>query len=222
MKIVGIAILFTLIINPTVVMAALIGTKHDMIASGFADGGGAYEVCVFCHTPHGAQPEPNLIAPLWNNTALDTVSAVYTSAETDFASTVGSVNATDALICLACHDATGVGYPGNPPNIGTGIVIDPGGTTTAMSPLTVIGGAGGDLSDDHPIGMDLGADPGGTDSYIRGIGAITTNFGGVSPFFGVNNTMWCSSCHDVHDNTNIPFLRKSNVGSALCKACHIK
>jgi predicted CXXCH cytochrome family protein len=30
----------------------------------------------------------------------------------------------------------------------------------------------------------------------------------------------CSTCHDQHSNTNSPFLRISNTGSALCKQCH--
>ncbi len=32
----------------------------------------------------------------------------------------------------------------------------------------------------------------------------------------------CSTCHDVHEYTNIPFLRISNSGSALCVTCHLK
>jgi len=31
----------------------------------------------------------------------------------------------------------------------------------------------------------------------------------------------CGSCHNVHNNTNTPFLRISNVNSALCTTCHL-
>jgi predicted CXXCH cytochrome family protein len=34
--------------------------------------------------------------------------------------------------------------------------------------------------------------------------------------------MWCSSCHDVHNNANAPFLNVANDGSALCLTCHVK
>jgi predicted CXXCH cytochrome family protein len=34
--------------------------------------------------------------------------------------------------------------------------------------------------------------------------------------------VWCSSCHDVHDNANQPFLVMANTGSALCLGCHDK
>jgi predicted CXXCH cytochrome family protein len=32
----------------------------------------------------------------------------------------------------------------------------------------------------------------------------------------------CASCHTVHDNSNVPFLRADNTGSALCLKCHNK
>ncbi len=37
-----------------------------------------------------------------------------------------------------------------------------------------------------------------------------------------NNSLVCSSCHDVHDDDISPFLRKSNSGSNLCYICHTK
>ena len=32
----------------------------------------------------------------------------------------------------------------------------------------------------------------------------------------------CATCHNVHDNTNVPFLRVNNAASGLCLTCHIK
>ena len=43
---------------------------------------------------------------------------------------------------------------------------------------------------------------------------------GEIPLFG--GTVQCASCHDPHDNTNAPFLRKTNTASALCSTCHQK
>lgn len=215
-------ILGLLILVSTPAMAlSVVNSSHDMIAGGFAvpSGGAATEVCIFCHTPHGAQVSVTL-APLWNNTTVDSTD-FYTSTTTTFATDVVKINATDAPLCLSCHDGD-VGDPINKPNVGDITVVGAPSTMSADATL------GTDLSNDHPIGMDLtaGGDPNALDSGIRTIAAIKTNFGNVTPFFGSTddsiNIMYCSSCHDVHDNTNAPFLRKNNAGSALCKACHIK
>lgn len=205
------ALLIALVANPALAIVA--GSRHDMIASGFAvpSGGASAEICIFCHTPHNAQATAGP-SPLWNNTAAASVDAtVYTSATTNFVATQATVNATDALLCLSCHDS-GVGMPVNMPNVGS---IDP--TAAVMDANALLGT---DLSNDHPIGMDLGADPQLADPYIKSILTITGAMGSENPFYGVNNTMWCSSCHDVHEDANIPFLRIPNTGSALCKACH--
>lgn len=206
-----------------VMALSIVGSKHDMIATGHAtvSGGAATEVCIFCHTPHGAQTSVTQ-APLWNNTAATSVdNTLYTSATMNFTATQASINLTDARLCLACHDG-GVGEPVNMPNVGLLEVESP----TTMGANTLIGT---DMSNDHPIGMNLGANPELVDLSYDGTAAIRTIAAIIGPtgfnenvFYGVNNTMWCSTCHDVHDNVDAPFLRKNNIGSALCKACHIK
>ena len=40
------------------------------------------------------------------------------------------------------------------------------------------------------------------------------------PLFG--GKVQCASCHDPHNNTNEPFLTKTNDGSQLCFTCHAK
>lgn len=219
-KIFIMAVLVALVATPAMAISVA-GSKHDMIASGFATGGGNTEICVFCHTPHSAQSMAQ--APLWNNTAVATgvitVGDLYVGQEINFTATPASIDATDARLCLACHGSGGVGMPVNQPASGTFA------QGVAMGASTVIGT---NLSNDHPIGMDLGATPEfnpstAVDSGLHTLAYITGASGfGENPFQGVNNTMWCSTCHDVHNNDNVPFLRKSNVGSALCKACHIK
>lgn len=202
---------------------SVVGSKHDMKASGFA-AGTSTEVCVFCHTPHGAQTTTaSLQTPLWNNTAVATgaITSFYYSPTMYYsgarAATSALIDATDARMCLACHEL-GVQLPINMPNAGTLTV--PGPTPVSADALL-----GTNLSNDHPVGMDLGATPEAAGS-MNTRAQIVTNFG-ADPFpgdLGDNNVnvMWCSSCHDVHDNAYEPFLRKNNVGSALCKACHIK
>lgn len=201
---------------------SVVGSKHDMIFTGFAQtAGGSTEVCIFCHTPHGAQVSETQ-APLWNNTAAMSVDAtLYNSPTTNFTTTQARINATDARLCLACHDG-GVGMPVNQPNTGD---MEP-----TIKPMSAGALLGTNMSNDHPIGIDLGTNPEAVDvqggmSGMHTIAEITGATGfNANPFYGASNTMWCSSCHNVHDNAlaRIPFLRISNVGSALCKACHIK
>lgn len=219
-KILIMAVLVALVATPAMAMS-IAGSKHDMIASGFALATGNTEICIFCHTPHSAQTTEPLV-PLWNNTAVaagGTIVTFYTSPTTNFTSSAALIDATDARLCLACHNS-GVGMPVNGPN--TGSIDGPG---AAMSTDALLGI---NMTNDHPIGMDLAGNPESADPSIRTILEIKTSFGGVNPFFGDENgvppvnIMYCSSCHDVHDNTNDPFLRKNNYGSNLCKACHKK
>jgi len=195
-------------------------SKHDMIAMGFAVAvdGAATEICIFCHTPHSAQASVTQ-APLWNQeaaVAADLV-GVYDSPTTKFKYTTADIAATDALLCLGCHDTGALGTLTNPPNVGSLDPVD----TAVMSPDSVLGL---NMSNDHPIGMDVTANP-EANSGLHTLDYISGNSGGfgTNPFRGDNNTtMWCSSCHNVHNNEFVPFLRKDNAGSALCKACHIK
>ena len=214
------------VLTATSAMAlSVVGSRHDMVASGFATGaGGSTEVCIFCHTPHGAQTSVGQ-APLWNNglSASMNTADIYNSATMNYTVTEPQINATDARLCLSCHDGS-VGVPVNQPNSGEMEIS----TTTLMSANAAIGT---NLSNDHPIGMDLGANPELVDrSYYGSVAGLKTiaQITGASgfnenPFYnGAANTMWCSTCHDVHDSADAPFLRISNAGSAMCKACHIK
>lgn len=225
MKKICIMVLFVVLVAVPVWAVSVVSSKHDMIATGFftASGGAPTEVCIFCHTPHGAQTSVTQ-APLWNNDgtiATSTITGFYSSATMNTTYTVSQATAidrTDARLCLSCHDGS-VGQPVNGPNVNGGSLDN---NSLALSANSVIGL---DLSNDHPIGMDLKLDPEVQDIYLRPIVTIEANFGGVDPFFGSNpddNTMWCSSCHDVHNNGFKPFLRINNSGSALCKACHVK
>lgn len=198
-------------------------SRHDMVASGFASApvGGSTEVCIFCHTPHGAQTSVTQ-APLWNNydTAAVTVGNIYNSYSTNFTTTQALVSATDARLCLSCHDGS-VGMPINQPNSGNMEVV----VAKVMAANTIVGT---ELTNDHPIGIDLGGTPDTTDPGIRTLAVIrgATGFN-EDPFYGGApndnvNIIWCSTCHDVHDNADVPFLRMNNAGSAMCKACHKK
>ena len=59
------------------------------------------EVCVYCHTPHGANTTTT--APLWNRTMKSNTYTTYTSMTIE--GVVGTPG-TSSLTCLSCHDGT--------------------------------------------------------------------------------------------------------------------
>jgi predicted CXXCH cytochrome family protein len=184
------------ILFATQAAAGILGTKHDFSAAGY----GSTQLCVFCHAPHNAQTIPT--APLWNHQSTNATYTLYSGPGTMNA-TMGQPGAVSKL-CLSCHDGTvAIG------NFGT--------ITTDTHYVTGKSLIGTNLSNDHPIGFTydaalVTADP--------GLVAPTTVVAAGLPLF--SSKMECSTCHGVHDNTNAPFLRKTNAASALCLTCHIK
>lgn len=200
-------------------------------------------ICIFCHTPHAASTTVST-SPLWNrDISGDTVAAFYNSTTLTNDSGPAIVGAqytqTDALLCLSCHDGSGLGNGlVNPSNEAAG-----GMTWNSVSAIpatsfanvgdyghsgTVNAGAS-DLRDDHPIAMVY------SDVYTNTPAKADDFFavGAASPISGVDpqtllrtsaagDLVWCSSCHDVHDNTYVPFLRIDNTNSNLCLTCHNK
>lgn len=195
----------------TAMAAGIRNTKHDLSSSSSASWKGtSNEICVYCHTPHGASAAAG--APLWNRNTVSSTGAVYSTSTLNAVATIASVNLTDAVLCLSCHDGSSLtGTLNNPPNSGGG---------NPATNLTGQGNLATDLSNDHPIGFNYAA-INALDSEIQPTAVVTA--AGLKVTYGVSsNQMWCSSCHDVHSNTNSPFLAKSNVASALCLVCHIK
>jgi len=195
--------------------AGVVGTKHDLSSAGGASiKTDATEVCVFCHTPHGANATTGKYLPLWNRNQIADPIGFYDTISMNNKTTAALTAATDAYLCLSCHDGvTSVDALRNPPN---------SGLTTAARPVTgnfIIGGSTKDLSNDHPIGMQYNSTNDG--ELVPAPGTAVKFFGtAVGADLG---TMWCSSCHDVHGGVaNTPFLQVSNVASALCTTCHAK
>jgi len=90
-------------------------TRHNLSQRQVAGGGPAgatmdayrndyEEVCVYCHTPHGANR--TIDAPLWNRTLLVTTYQTYDLLGTpSITQPVGPPGAA-SLTCLSCHDGT--------------------------------------------------------------------------------------------------------------------
>lgn len=196
--------------------ASIVDTKHDLSSGSAAAlrSNNVDELCVFCHTPHAASTTV-VNAPLWNRgvSAALVAGDLYDSPSLTVASqpatVVDAVNASDARLCLSCHDgASMAGGLVNPSNA-TGQPTFAGGSTVTGDTNLFDGTT--KLTNDHPIGM-VYATAQGSDTALKAAPGLRF-FGGV---------MWCASCHNVHDNTHSPFLAADNTGSALCLRCHDK
>ena len=262
--------------------AQIASTRHNLgsTALGLVNmrNSGTGEICVFCHTPHGADISV-LAVPLWNRslplaTSYTTYNSLGTSSLDGATVPVGSVS----IACLSCHDgASAINVMINTP--GSGSVALPGGgwsgTGGGVSAGGLMVGASTnlttDLRNDHPIGIQYGGGMPAGGAYTTGViaaGALKdTDYRAVQyaslnsqPVWWVDTAIGaagtrqktdmqlytrtnatslvgsaatgpvlagaqafveCASCHDPH-TTNTTFLRISNVGSAVCLACHIK
>lgn len=133
------------------VSADIAGSDHDL---GFGTGATS-EICVFCHTPHGA--DTGASAPLWNK-ALPTgpyqrYSSLGTATLDGQEASVGSVS----LACLSCHDGTQamdvvINAPGSGGYNAGGSRFS-GGAINFMTG-TPIPNLQTDLRDDHPISIE--------------------------------------------------------------------
>lgn len=112
----GLVFCFTLFILATKAISApntygITNTRHNLLfnwqpATPMAAIGDTFrnnygEVCVYCHTPHGAQ---NSSAPLWNRT-LPTTGNYTPYSSTTMDTSVGQPDGV-SLACLSCHDGT--------------------------------------------------------------------------------------------------------------------
>jgi hypothetical protein len=158
--------------------ASVATTKHNLGTSGagFSTNqfSGTGEICVFCHTPHGA--DTGAPVPIWNRlltpgAGYQTYDQLGTSTLDATVLAVGSVS----LACLSCHDGTqAMNVMINQP--GSGGWNTAGGTLsgTWTGPASAANGhmsynsvvyIGTDLKNDHPVGMQFcggGITPGGS------------------------------------------------------------
>ncbi|RMF45533.1 MAG: hypothetical protein D6751_07200 [Deltaproteobacteria bacterium] len=213
---------------------AVRNSKHDLSSSSTGasiKSDNVDEVCVFCHTPHAGIT--GKLAPLWNRTAASTTlnaTDLYNSVTLEAGSKPSAVstevNNSDAPLCLSCHDGASLaGGLANPPASNGNNQPTFTGTDTVTGDADIMDGTAA-LTNDHPIGMDYsvvdGTDNGGA-SFQDESGTAPNLKVGSLPLYGTNGVMWCSTCHDVHnEGAGQPFLNISNAGSALCTTCHVK
>jgi len=96
-----VAVITGLMLTGTVAQAAVLGSRHDLGGAGQAQQTttATTEVCVFCHTPHGAQT--NASVPLWNK-RLQQPAGGYTRYSTLNTSTLDGTEAPVGSVSLAC------------------------------------------------------------------------------------------------------------------------
>lgn len=192
------ALLLCAALAPATGWSAISGTAHDLSGNAW----GSTEKCVFCHTPHNAKTGQTV--PLWNRAATVATFTLYSSSTLN--ATMGQP-AGISKACLSCHDGT--------------VAMDSFGNNTGTHLMTGSAKVGTDLSDDHPVSFTYDTALATADgSLVTPASASFVDAGHAVPLFA--GKMECASCHDVHNNTNAPFLRKSNSGSALCLTCHNK
>ena len=145
-----------MVLVATAAFAGIANTKHDL-GSGSTSGGytvtGTSEICVFCHTPHGAQN--NTTAPLWNRSATSGNFTMYSGVATMNAVLPATTTLSGtSLACMSCHDGTLALAAStiNIPNSSTGLSNSAAaGNVSAAGLITGMPNLSADLSNDHPV-----------------------------------------------------------------------
>ncbi len=177
--------------------------KHNLSSSGPGPvkSDAVTEICIFCHTPHNANPA----IPLWNQSLSSGVTYTPYASSTLVAS-VG-VPTGSSKLCLSCHDGTVA--IGN--TVTRGQIAMQGVNSQGL--MTGSAMLGTNLGDDHPI------------SFVPVTGLNVTNPPTGSPVeLDENGQVQCRSCHDPHqmdiDPITQKFLVVNNAASGLCIVCH--
>lgn len=245
MKNIKLNVLAGLLLASSAAFAGISGSPHDLsattgMAGSTADNG---EICVYCHTPHGASTTFSG-APLWNKADMN-----FTTFDTYAATVGGTAKATSvnnaSLACLSCHDGVSsidsiVNAPGSGYNTVAGDTNITGLAVIGndMANIANLGTLTQSLANTHPISIVY--TPGR--ASLRALDFNLTNApGNLTPWMGATNIaqllrggdkIECGSCHDPHNGTalmdtaaravEVNFLRHTNKASALCLGCHDK
>ena len=207
-------------------------TRHNLSTSGtggtHAASGGTSEVCVFCHTPHGATQQDQggaaMRAPLWNRRVPDGATYTpYTSSSLDAQAILDGLSAQpggSSKLCLSCHDGTlAIGnvnvLNGNAnvsiPMTGTG----PGGVMPAGEGVTsgFTRFLGTDLRNDHPISVTYSSALAARDGELRPVDAAQRWPAGSGSVIGVRSP-------GVKPLLPLEPTGNNGAGQVQCATCH--
>ncbi len=188
------------------VSAALKDTVHNLTATGpgTIKDTSVTQLCVFCHTPHNANPA----GALWNRDLPGQTYTVYgssTSAVTAMGR--GQQPTGSSRMCLSCHDGTLA--------LGT-LRVQPRSGRVTLGPLSGKSSLGVDLSDDHPVSFQYDREL----TLRRGDLVEPSAISHILPL-DRDGQFQCTTCHDPHDDPYRKFLRLDDRGGALCTSCHV-
>lgn len=224
-----------LLLSKAALGGSVVGSRHDLSTPGTP------QVCEFCHTPHFASTNiPG--TPLWNRAETTQTFTLYGSPTMNTTpgqpGTVLSGPGVLTRLCLSCHDGVNASTMVNGYSVSTkhDLVKPPGSNPPDMTSdpncerchsdfysgrrRTLV--IGTNLSNDHPVSIayptaaqdpDFNKPP----DAVKGWGGSSQS--DVKLF---STSIECGSCHNVHNPDIVPFLRKSNAGSAICLTCHKK
>ena len=189
---------------------SIIYSKHNLSVSGSGTVHAKTEsdVCIFCHTPHGASATDG---PLWNHKMSSAPYTPFTSPTlTALNVTIGQPTGSSRL-CLSCHDGT----------VALGLVNSRPGGSDMNNPLPDSSNLGTDLSADHPISFIYDSTLANNASAFPAAGGLVDP-GTLPPEVVLENknTLQCTTCHDPHNNQFGSFLVMDNSSSQLCVTCH--
>jgi hypothetical protein len=227
------------------VWAGIADTKHNL-GSGPGPAGrnnvsDTAEVCVFCHTPHGA--DNSAPAPLWNKrlgaAGVPAGGGTYTTYDTlqtpSLDGTVAAVGSI-SMACLSCHDGTqAMDNVINAPGSG-GVLADGGGVdgrayTWAGSSVSAAGRLSGgagllgtDLSNDHPIGIQYcGGGLSGTGTAVSGTCRDGDFKALQTQTINSNQVFWVETGGAGKQRTDLPLYQRADGGLGPlveCASCH--
>jgi len=159
------------------------------------------QICLPCHTPHGALEVDGQNILLWNHAETTQTFTMY--------GTVSGQPQGRSKLCLSCHDGV--------------TALDSYGSTVGSIVMTGRNALGMDLSNDHPIGIQY---PTARPTEFKAPSTFAPGIGGGPGVklvdVGGLNRVECTSCHNVHNNGLGNFLRVPLQESYLCLQCHIK
>ena len=219
-------------------VAGIANTKHNLGSTGSDNNNftsATAEICVFCHTPHGA--DSDAVVPLWNKslplaTSFTTYNTLGTSTLDGGTLAVGSVS----IACLSCHDGaqamdTVINAPGS--GLGTETIGDAADWTGAASgKIGGIANLGADLRNDHPIGIQYGGGGvtvanSGTDNAVTTATLNDPDF--VKPFaksmngikvWWVNTTGTGGGTVTTREKQDMQLYTRSSEPYVECASCH--
>ena len=224
-------------------------TRHNMAQSSVPGLAGAMvtvrnnygEVCVYCHTPHGANTDA--AAPLWNRTLpVDTVYTTYDKLNTSTLTQTVYQPGAASLPCLSCHDGSQaidaiINMPGSgqyfpTPDPTQWTVWAAGQTKSPTQHRTLIqcmachtdntGSEvatdftafviGTDLRNDHPVGV--------TFPSASGVGTDWKTPGGTKVVGSLTNKFFDETPNGRMDKGEIRLYDSGNGASVECASCH--